>query len=296
MQSAKIIYIYNIIKQMGRKNRRRSSSSRRVNQRSTRRSTRVKRGNGSRIKRNSRKKGSLRPKRTKRIRRRNKIQVGGASEARMYFERQQVAGPKSPAPTDTEKTEIRELITEFYRLKKQWFINNKTEMNRIIKTLAEKYLSADEELIQLATEKAESDEKLVEIRAREDHLTDLLVTDGSYNRQAGDPENEEISRAVHENHQLAMGEFKKQTEYRIRYMDGKSIHGESTREAFVSQTCQFMLNEFLEQELKGVDLTTRSATPSKSCRLAMQSVIKIFKERNKNPHEAAFLCGFADAL
>ena len=58
--------------------KRRTSSSRRVNQRSNRRSTRVKRGEGSRIKRNSRKKGSLRPKRTKRIRRRNKIQVGGS--------------------------------------------------------------------------------------------------------------------------------------------------------------------------------------------------------------------------
>ena len=62
--------------------KRRSSSSRRINRssnlRSNRRSKRVKRGKGSRIKRNSRKKGSLRPKRTKRIRRRNKIQVGGS--------------------------------------------------------------------------------------------------------------------------------------------------------------------------------------------------------------------------
>ena len=263
--------------------KRRTSSSRRVNQRSNRRSTRVKRGKGSRIKRNSRKKGSLRPKRTKRIRRRNKIQVGGP---RLSPSGKGLQGARKAGfvPRDSQEYRLRARRKANALMEKQPQPLGK-------QPLAERLRLAEEE-----EEKGRGDYSAAEKATKEKEITEMIT---------------EFYQL--KNLHKRWGRMASWTSGDTKAMDDiidtlAENCLPARHKVQISHMCQFMLNEFIEKELQDV-LTTNIAdnwdklkdlksehpdlnvdTSPEACEKAMQSVIDIFNKRGKDLSGAAFTC------
>jgi hypothetical protein len=259
--------------------KRRTSSSRRINRstnlRSNRRSTRVKRGKGSRIKRNSRKKGSLRPKRTKRIRRRNKIQVGGSRLSPSGKGLQGARKARRFEPRDSQEYRLRRKANALMEKQRQ----------------AERLRLAEEE-----EEKGRGDYSAAEKATKEQEITEMITEFYKL-------------KNLHKRWDRMASWTSGGTKAMDDIIDTLAENCLPARhKVLISHMCQFMLNEFIEKELQDV-LTTNIAdnwdklkdlqsehpdlnvdTSPDACEKAMQSVIEIFNKRGKDLSGAAFTC------